>query len=77
MNVKAKMVSVLSDDTLSEQQLGDADPGFSVNILTRIDHRVMSRRLLPLFYEEMEKALLAMRKHAEACRLPTKKGKRT
>jgi hypothetical protein len=71
---KAKMVSVLSDNAATEMQLGDADMGYSVNILVAVDHRVFSRRVVALLNEEMNRALQAMRRHAEACRLP-KKGK--
>lgn len=75
MNVKAKMVTVRSDDLGTEMELCDADYGYAATIETRFDHGWYSRRLASLLNEEMQKALQAMRKHKEACRLP--KGKRT
>ena len=77
MNVTGKAVTVLSDDLSTEMELRDVDYGYRATIEVAFDHRYYSRRLGALLNEEMTRALQAMRRHAEACRLQAKKGKRT
>lgn len=73
--MKGHAITLLIGKLSTEQQLRDVDYGYRANIETAYDHRLYSRRLTPLLAEEMSRALQAMRKHMEACRLP--KGTRT
>lgn len=70
---KGKSVSVVSINGALEVQLVDVDFGYTAR-LTVTTSAGFSPRLAPLLNEEMDRALQAMRKHMEACRLL--KGKR-
>lgn len=74
--MKARAITLIVGRLSTDQQLRDADYGYRANIETAYDHRLYSQRLTPLIAEEMNRALQAMRRHMEACRL-RKKGKRT